>query len=295
MNKTPTQPEPILRPFDPHAFRRQLTRAAIVHRVAVGFTFAALAAVLLLPLLFLPETQQAPIALLAMFLIPAIWLPITLTTQRVARTLPQIGAAITTDPERAERLIADALKRKPVMAWGRLLTYHRLAALRHQQHNFDETADICQNILSQPLTGPAAAARPSLLLMLTEAHLARGNLVGAYHTLSELHRTRLGLAGAMQRLALQTRYALKAGAYEHALDHGREKMQLAELMPPPQCGAMHAMLADAAKKTGRDKLASWLWERAKLISPPHLLDQLQQGAFDVDVVAADETTQDVSA
>ncbi|MEM9416235.1 MAG: hypothetical protein AAGA29_12280 [Planctomycetota bacterium] len=291
MSNTPTQPEPTLPPFDPATFNRQITRAAIVHRLAIGTTLAMLAAILLVPALLDTEAQRLP-TLLAVFLVPAIWLPITLTTQRVARLLPQVGATLTTDPERAEHLIANALNSRPVMTWARLLTYHRLAALRHQQRRFDETASICQHILSQPLTGPAAAAKPSLLLILTEAHLALGNLVGAYHTLSELHRTRLGLAGAMQRLALQTRYALKAGAYEHALDHGRQKMQLAELMPPPQCGVMHAMLAEAAKQTGRGKLAAWLWERAQLISPPHLFDQLKQGTFNIEVVQHEDTAHE---
>lgn len=283
----------MLSAFDPAQFNRQLAWAAILHRAAITLTAAALAGILLLPMI-LPEAQRTPV-LFAMFIIPAVWLPITLTTQRVARNLPAIGSALSSDPDRAQRLLADALKRKPVMAWARLLTYHRLAVLRHQQRRFDEAASICQHILNQPLTGPASAAKPSLLLMLTESHLAMGNLVGAYHALSELHRTRLGLAGAIQRLALQTRYALKTGAYEHALDHGREKMQLAELMPPPQCSAMHAMLAAAAQKTGRDKLASWLWERAQLLSPPHLFDQLKQGAFDIDVVTGDESAQDAPA
>lgn len=293
MSDTPTHPQPTLAPFDPAEFERRLWIDDAIRRTIYGISFALFAFALITP--FVVAVQHQHLASLAVVVaLPILWVWLSLSTTSVARMLPEIGTNITADPQRAEALIATALDKKPVMRWARMLTYHRLAAMRHHQRRFAETASLCEHVLNQPLLGPAASARPSLLLMLTEAHLAQNNLAGAYHALDELHRTRLGLAGAIQRLALQTRYALKAGHYEHALEHGRQKIELAELMPQPQCTAMHAMLATAAQKAGRERLAQWLWERAKLLSPPGLLDQLAQGAFDIEVVAGEEDATDLA-
>ncbi len=280
----PGAPASLLLPIDPAEFHRQVAWGVGYQRIALGLTVAAIAVVLMLPLLLPDQDAQRLPALLAVLVVPAVWVPLSMTTTRVARALPMIGAALAGRPAEAERMIREQLARKPVMRWARLLVYHRLATLRHHQRRFDESATICQLVLQQPLAGPAASARPHLLLMLAEAQLCRDDLPGAYRALDALHRTRLSLADAIQRLALQTRYALKAGDYDHALAHGRRKVELAELMPAPQCGAVHAMLATAAHKAGRPELATWLWERAELLCPPQLMLELRRGAFEVEVV-----------
>ena len=288
MNTNAQQPDPADDPpFDPAGFERRLRIDDLTRRAAYSISIALFLSAFLAPL-FVGLQYQRLASLIPVLILPLLWVWISISTTRIARLLPQIGASINNNqPEHAQELIDQALKRQPVMRWARLLTYHRLAILRHRQRRFRETADLCQHLLAQPLTGPAAAAKPSLLLMLAESHLGCGHLTEAYHALDQLHRTRLDLAGALQRLALQTRYALKAGHYEHALEQGREKMQLAQLMPPPQCAAMHAMLATAAQKANRQKLAHWLWQRANLLSPPGLLDQLRQGDFEIEVVEAE--------
>lgn len=288
MSKTPPHNSAdAVPPFDPAAFQQRMVLSQLTHRVGVGLTVLSFALVFVFPM-FGFTTADPAVALLAVAIVPGIWLPIAFTTAKTARQLPEIGALIHPHPDRAEQRLAEALRRRPVMRPTRLLLYHRLATLRHRQRRFDEAAAICQQLLYQPLVGPAAGARPSLLLMLTECLLVQRNLAGAYESLDALHRTRLGLAGAIQRLALQTRYALLAGHHDHALEHGRRKVELAELMPPPQCGAMHAMLATAAQRAGRQQLAQWLWQRTELLTPPALLDQLRQGAFEVEVVAGEE-------
>jgi len=288
-NKRPKLPPGMGQPFSHAEFERRLALDTALRQIIIAVIVAAVGAVFVLPLIGLPHTDLIS-SVLAPLVLLAVWLGVSTTTAKVARALPEIGANIADQPAMAERMIHEQLARKPVMRWARLLTYHRLATLRHSQRRFEETADICQHVLGQPIAGPTAgpirAARANLLLMLAEAHLATDNLPGAYRALDQLHRTQLSLTDAIQRLALQTRYALKIGAWEHALEHGRAKTQLAELMPPPQCGAMHAMLATAAQKQGRDDLASWLWERAELITPPPLMQQLREGAFDVEVITA---------
>ena len=104
-----------------------------------------------------------------------------------------------------------------------------------------------------------------LLLMLTEAQLACGDASGAWMSLTELSRRSLSLTHTLQKLTLQTRYLLMVGYDEIALADLHNKVQLAELMPPLQCGAMHVLLYVAASRRGQTTQADWLDERARLL------------------------------
>jgi len=269
--------------FDPASFNKTIKRDDTIRAMLIAGAVFAGAVAFLLPGLGLASTLLAPMVLLGL------WLWVSVSTARVGRALPRVGELIAIDPGKAGEALQQSLRARPVMRWARLLTYHRLATLRHLQRRFDETAAICLCLLNQPLKGPAAAARPHLLLMLAEAQLEQGNLPGAYHALAHLQQARLGLGEALQRLAIQTRYEVMVGAHREAISRSRAKVELAELMPPAHCATMHAMLATAAHHQGQDKLASWLWERTRLLAPATLLEQLEQGGFGVGIVQADTT------
>jgi len=217
-----------------------------------------------------------------------LWVLMSTTTAKVTRGLPPLAQIAHHPAQQLETRIAQALEQKPVMRWARLMTYHRLATLRHRQGRFEEAAEICHAILSQPLNGPAAGAKPHLLLMLVEANLGARNLTGAYHALEQLHATRLSLVESLQRLVLATRYELMVGAFGETMQNARSKIEMAELMPVPQCGAMHAMLATAAQRTGEAKKSAWLWERANLLTSPEMLDRLKASGFEIRTVEEPE-------
>ncbi|MEM9021723.1 MAG: hypothetical protein AAGC44_14270 [Planctomycetota bacterium] len=274
-------------PFDRKRFDRQRGLDRLINQAFLIIAILAIGLALGLPLLGLSgmwvvSSLLAPLALLGA------WLVLTQTTAQVGRSLAMIAVLVERDPGSAEQAIHKALERYPVMRWARLLTYHRLATLRHRQRRFEEAGELCFAVLSEPLRGPAASARAHLLLMLAECKLETGDLPGAYHALDTLFRARLSLVEALQRLALQTRYELMVNAPDAAIRAGQHKIELAELMPPPQCGVMHAMLAYAAQRTDQPRVAAWLWERARMITPPTLLEQFERGAFSVGVVEAAE-------
>lgn len=266
------------RRFDPKWFNKQAERDDALRALLVGSAVLAVGIALLLPGLGVVSSLVAP------GLVMGLWLLMSVSTGKVARSLGPIGEAMMPDPARAERLIHETLSVWPVLRWARQLTYHRLAGVYHLQRRFGESAALCLCLLNQPLKGPASATRPHLLLMLAEAQLELGNLPGAYHALAHLQQTRLGLTQALQRLALQTRYEVAVGAYEQALYQSKKKVQLSELMPAAHCATMHAMLATAAGGSDRPRLAGWLWERARLLAPQGLIEQLESGGFGVAVV-----------
>ena len=215
------------------------------------------------------------------------WIGVNSISANIWRALPSVTAMIGRDPILAEAHLADLMKRRPLMRWLRLLLYHRLAAIRHRQNRFAESAAICQTILSQPL-GPARKQIGSLLLMLAEASLQCRDMYGAYAALSALAGERLNLAERLQHLAIQTRYEVLCGHDRAALAGVRQKLLLAELMPAEHCGAMHAMLTASAQRAGHNELADWLYRRSELLCGRERLEQLLQGAFAVDVVGPPE-------
>ena len=268
-------------PFDPERFAKQMALDDMLRAMLIAMVVAAMGLTLVLPGAAVISGLLAPAVVLGL------WIWVSISTAKVARSLTSFGQLMAAEPGKAEAALNEMLKARPVMRWARLLSYHRLAGVRHLQKRFSETAAICLCLLNQPLKGPAAATRPHLLLMLAEAQLEVGNLPGAYHALAHLQQTRLGLAQSLQRLAIQTRYELAIGAYDSAMHHARAKVELAELMPAKHCALMHAMLATAAQGAGQTKQSDWLWQRTRLLADPALAQQLQRGGFGLPIVEPD--------
>lgn len=270
--------DPVAPPFDPAAFNRRIAVDDVLRTAMIGLAIAAGLAALLMPDIGIVSGLIAPGIILAL------WLWWSASTAKAGRALAGVADVMAADPQHAEQLIQDAIRVRPVMRWARLLTYHRLAGLRHLQKRYQESAAISLCLLAQPLKGPAASVRPHLLLMLAEAQLELGNLPGSYHALAHLQQSRLSLTEALQRLSLQTRYELAASAYDAALHRSKAKVELAELMPAAHGATMHAMLATAAERTDQTRLANWLWQRAELLAPRDLYERLRQHRFGIAVV-----------
>ena len=266
-------------PFSPRQLRWQVLADGMLHWTAVLLLLLALWAIIGL------AHDQPVLYVLPVVVLLLAWVLVNRVSAGVAHELPRLSAMIVAEPAQGERWLAAAMRRRPLLRWVRLMLYHRLAILRHRQRRYAEAGAICRAVLGYRL-GPAEHARPSLLLLLTEAALERRDLMLAFASLRELHHTRLGLTEALQRLALQTRYELAAGLEAMATEGSERKLRLAELMPAAQCGAMHAMLATAAQRTRRDALARSLWARAELLASPRQLEQFRAGQFSLDVINA---------
>lgn len=258
--------------FSPSTLRWQLLRDRAMR-------YAMFVAVLVAFLAIIFWQGSNPVAaVVCVVLVIAGWIGLNLPSARISRQLPQLTGMIEADPPAAEQWLSEQLQRKPLVAWVRLTLYHRLAAVRHQQQRFGEAAAICAHVLQYPL-GPGRAARPHLLLMLAESAINSGDLTTAYHALAELYTTRLSLTEALQRLALQTQYEMQAGYPNAAIARVHQKVQLAELMPAPQCAMLHVILASAADRTEQRDLAAWLWARAHLLCAPEQLAELAKHGY----------------
>ena len=266
---TPSARRAQVPPFDVRGLRRELRRDAAVRWMVA----LALGSCLLAGLVLEQSSLWAAGVLVVLALLAWLWL--SAVSAKVWQGLHQVTPLVAAEPERAEDWLARHLRRLPLHRPVRLLLYHRLAMLRHRQQRFAESGAICQHLLAYRL-GPAERVRPHLLLLMVESRLAENDACGAYLGLLQLHATPLSLIESLQYLALRTRYQLAVGYNELALAGLKHKLELAELMPAPQCGVLHAMLAVAATRSRHEALADWLQRRAELICGAEWLEEFAQ-------------------
>ena len=244
-------------------FRRDVTLGALLRGVLM------IAAAVCLALSALPSGK----AIDATFLLVGVgfvWLFLSYQSvkgQRLAAQSPLLIASGEFDA--AEQQIEQALRSFSLFRSAKVISLHHLAVLRHAQKRWQDSAALSRTLLGQRLGALKGLWRPSRLL-LADALLELGDVGGAYNALAALYNQRLSLGEAMNLLLIQLDYESRIGAWEAMLPKGAtyQRVQLAELMPSGSAARAQALLALAAKKTGREEWAQWLRRRAELLGDP---------------------------
>jgi hypothetical protein len=203
---------------------------------------------------------------LLLVLIAVAWLILSYSSMKGSRLAADSPALIAAGQfDEAEQRIETALRSFSLFKTAKLLSLHHLAVLRHAQKRWQESAALCRAILGQRLGAMQTVSKPSRLI-LADALLELGDLRGAYEALIGLYSQRLTLGEALNLLLVQLDYLARVGAWDQMLHAVGIKVQMAELMPPPQAARAQALLALAAKKQGRAELFDWLRTRVELLS-----------------------------
>lgn len=248
--------------FNPRRLRRRFARDRLVWWALLTtillFIFAA-------DVLVPDATMTGHLAFLVLL---GFWLWVNMAGARALRQLPVIVAALESQPDQAADMAQAALRRWPLQRALRAALYHRLASAWHRMGRFAEASLLCHALLSQPLGRAGAGMRSSLLLMMAECRMQCGDVIGAYAALAEAAVLPLSTFEMLQKTALQIRYEVTVGHDAAALHDLPAKIDIIELMPAPQCGVLHALLAVAARRGGRAELADWLTARARLLCDP---------------------------
>lgn len=194
------------------------------------------------------------------------WVALSLRSVRGSQMAAESSTLIAAGQyEQAERQIAQALESFSIFRTTKLMSLHHLAMLRHAQSRWQESAMLCRALLKHKpaaLSGMDRASR----LMLAESLLELGDLRGAYENLLALYDQRLPLSEALNLLGVQLSYLGRIGAWQAMLIGLPARVPLIELMPPQASARSHALLALAAKKTGRMELYEWLRRRTELLA-----------------------------
>ncbi|HEX3356213.1 MAG TPA: hypothetical protein VHS31_04450 [Tepidisphaeraceae bacterium] len=237
--------------------RRDLTLAALIRY--------ALMAGALFCLVIGPLITGGMLSSVILVAIGVLWITLTLRSARGSQMAHLSSSMIAAGQwDQAEKQIEQSLRSFSLFRSNKLLTLHHLALLRHAQNRYPESATICRALLGQRL-GSLSGLNKSSRLMLADALLEMGDVRGAYDAFIRLHEQTLTLGEAVQLLVTEMDYASRIGAWDHILTSVMAKVQLAELMPAQNAAAVQAILALAAKKTGRTDLSHWLRRRVELL------------------------------
>lgn len=168
--------------------------------------------------------------------------------------------------DEAERRIEQAVRSFVPSRAAKLTTLHHLAALRHAQRRWGESAELCRAILRFRPTASLGGVLRNSRLILADALLESGDVRGAHEAIAGLYTQRLALTEAMNLLVVQLDYESRVGVWEQMMQGVEGKIQMAELLPAERSARAQGMLALAAQRTGRADLAHFLRRRAELLT-----------------------------
>jgi hypothetical protein len=237
--------------------RRDLTLGTILNAVLLGGVF--------LCTLLGGAFNSAAGDLLLLMILGAIWMTLgyhSMKNSRLAANSPSLIAAGQFDL--AEYQIEKSLKNFSIFRTSKLLSLHHLAVLRHAQRRWADAAELCSALLGQRLGSLTGLARQSRLI-LADSLLEMGDLNGSYQAISGLYEHRLTLAEALSLLNVQLDYQWRVNAWDQMLAGLKNKVEMAELMNTANGARSQALLALAARRTGREDLATWLRRRVELL------------------------------
>jgi hypothetical protein len=238
-------------------FRRDITLGAALRVLLLG---GALACVLIGS--FTGGRFDGTILL---FSIGAVWLVLSFRSARdsqASAVSPSLIAA--GEFEIAERQIERSLTSFSLFKSAKVLSLHHLAMLRHAQRRYQESAMLCRALLGQRLGALSHLSKIGRLI-LADNLLELNDTAGAYQVIAQLYNYRLSLAEALRLLWVEQDYLWRIAAWDRMMAGIMTKVQLAELMPVAQGARTQALLALAAKKSGRQDWSAWLRRRVELL------------------------------
>ncbi|HZZ43899.1 MAG TPA: hypothetical protein VFE58_13260 [Tepidisphaeraceae bacterium] len=187
----------------------------------------------------------------------------TVVGARMSAESPALIAAGQYDE--AEKRIEQAVRSFIPSRVAKLTNLHHLAALRHAQKRWSECAELCLAVLRFKPAKAGGMGRGTRL-MLADALLEAGDVEGAYGAIMGLYQQKLSLTEATELLAVQLDYESRVSGWERMMEGVERKARMLELMPAGRSGRAQALLALAAKKTGRLDWMEFLLRRAELLS-----------------------------
>jgi len=245
--------------------QRSLTIGTTLNAAMIS---AAVLALLLPAILGAMNVKVRIDGMLVLMILGGVWIALGLQSMRSSRLVahsPMLIAAGQYDA--AEQHIAGALRSFSIFRMVKLLSLHHLAALRHAQDRWQESAELCRALLSQRKVSPAGLGK-STRLILADSLLELGDVNGVGACIGELYQQRLSLGEALSLMLVQLDYESRTSGWTTMMHGAATKVGLAELMSTNKSARTQALLALAARKVGRDDWESWLRRRVELLVDP---------------------------
>lgn len=243
-----------------------LARAAILILLGAGVLTASLRAV------SEPQRQASwGVATCA----GAAWIALMIFSVRQARSANQASAFIASGRlDLAEEQLRNALRQFTFFRDGKLLACHNLAVVAHGRKCYAAAAELCEGVLALH-SGISRRIVRTCRILLADCRLFLGDAVAALRAIEplSLQDPNLSLAEQLLLLPIEVRCRMARGEYENASAVLPWKVRRAELLDSPKAALVHALLAEACRRTGQPREADFLQRRAELY---HDLDELAE-------------------
>jgi hypothetical protein len=247
-------------------FRRQIK---LIRVLRVAMLVATVAAVLWAAQLPRPENKRLIFGIFLGTLM--VWGLSLMNAARLARCVRTAGALLSIGQlDDAEVWLRRVIERFSLSVRTKILACQQIASLFFRQDAHEQVVTICGELLKQHLTG-LRHIWVNTRLMMADSLLMLNRISDAYDAVRPVYDAPLSLSDRMKLLPIQLRYELAADHAAAAVQGIPEKLQIAELMDAPRAALVHALLAEACRRSHLPEQQAFLSERAWLY---HDLDQL---------------------
>lgn len=241
------------------SFRQQLLRTRVMRVLLLSA-----AAGLLLWSATLPDPLGRQLLFLLSLGGVLLWVVFVLQILRQTRDVHASTILLATGQlDRAEQWLDNCLSRFSMSTQVKLIALQQLAVLSLRRNAPADVVAICREVLRFPVKR-ARHVWINACLMLTEGLLDLDRVAEAYEALRPVYDQPLSLVERMKLLPVQLRYELTSDHPASAVQQLREKVRLAELFPSLQASFVHALLAEACRRLGKQREYEYLRERAGL-------------------------------
>jgi hypothetical protein len=213
--------------------------------------------------------RGSEVGMLGIVVVPALWFWHLMSSAHAVRvamrshTLIEEGAH-----DEAERQLAGVMRGFTLIRHGKVIGLQHLALLRHSQHNWADTIALSRELLQHQIT-LASKSNPdierSTRLILTDALLESNRADEAGQQLALLQTLPMTLNDQLAMTLLRLEHQAQTGQWPLMMSQMKAALDLAEIMPPAMSARTCALLALAAKNTGRADWQSHLTQRVRLL------------------------------
>ncbi|MBX3395419.1 MAG: hypothetical protein KF841_08620 [Phycisphaerae bacterium] len=182
----------------------------------------------------------------------------------------------------AEEQLISAASQFSLYRIGKLRACHNLAVVAHSRGSFDEAAALLDGVIAM-LRGPDRSLGKTSRLVLADCRLSLGSPDIAAEVLKPVisQFDEMPLAEQLLLLPIETRCQVATGDYDAALNNLAERVRRAELLDSPRAAQVHALLAEACRRKGRQAEAAFFMRRAQLYADLSDLAEERPGLRDL--------------
>lgn len=206
------------------------------------------------------------------------WVALMFFSIRQARASNQAMAFIASGRlDLAEERLRGALQQFSFFRNGLLLACHNLAVVAHGRQCYPAAAELCEGVLSLHKgirKGLSRGIGRTCRILLADCRLFLGDAASALRAIEpiSLDDPVLNLSEQLLFLPVELRCRIAQADYAGATANLPWKLRRAELLDSPKAALVHALLAEACRRTGQSETAAFLQGRAELY---HDLDELE--------------------